>query len=89
VLVIYDLLGMDPSFSPKFVKRYADLHQVIGGAVRAFLDDVRSGAFPTEAHSFRMAPAKAQAALPATGNLRVVDEEKVGAIYGGSAEAKR
>ncbi|AKU91815.1 3-methyl-2-oxobutanoate hydroxymethyltransferase [Vulgatibacter incomptus] len=56
VLVIYDLLGMDPSFSPKFVKRYAQLHETIGGAVRTYLEEVKSAAFPSEAHSFQMTP---------------------------------
>jgi 3-methyl-2-oxobutanoate hydroxymethyltransferase len=86
VLVIYDLLGMDPSFSPKFVKRYAQLHDVIGGAVREYLGEVKGGAFPDDAHSFRMAPAKAKAEIPAATNIRVVEgEEKLGAIYGGVA----
>lgn len=76
VLVIYDLLGMDPSFSPKFVKRYADLHEVIGGAVKGYLDEVKTRAFPTEAHSFAMTSPK-----PAP--VRVVsDEGDVGPIYG-------
>lgn len=74
VLVIYDLLGMDPSFSPKFVKRYAQLHEVIGGAVRTYLDEVRGGAFPSEAHSFRMAP-----------KVRVVEDGgNLGQVYGGA-----
>ena len=88
VLVIYDLLGMDPSFAPKFVKRYANLHEVIGGAVRDYLGEVKGGAFPDEAHSFRMAPAKATAQVPAGANIRVVDgekgEEKLDGIYGGT-----
>lgn len=76
VLVIYDLLGMDPSFSPKFVKRYAALHEVIGGAVRTYLDEVRGGEFPTDAHSFAMKPA-------APAPVRVVEETAdVGPIYG-------
>lgn len=89
VLVIYDLLGMDPSFSPKFVKRYANLHEVIGSAVRDYLGEVKGGLFPDEAHSFRMARAAATAQVPASANIRVVEgeksEEKLGAIYGGVA----
>ncbi len=86
VLVIYDLLGMDPSFSPKFVKRYVQLHEVIGGAVKDYLGEVKGGSFPSEAHSFRMGPAKAAAQLPAAANIRVVGEdEKLGAVYGGAA----
>ena len=52
VLVSYDLLGMNPDFSPKFVKRYADLAGVITEAVTRYCDEVRSGAFPSLEHSF-------------------------------------
>ena len=52
VLVIYDLLGMDPDFRPTFVKTYDDLHGRITEAVGAYRDDVREGRFPTEKHSF-------------------------------------
>jgi len=53
VLVIYDLLGMDNEFSPKFVKRYADLGDTITGAVQTYIKEVRSGRFPAEKHAFR------------------------------------
>jgi 3-methyl-2-oxobutanoate hydroxymethyltransferase len=52
VLVIYDLLGMDPDFKPRFVKAYDDLHGRIGDAVREYRTDVREGRFPTADHSF-------------------------------------
>ena len=52
VLVIYDLLGMNPDFSPKFVKKYANLAHVIGEAASRYRDEVRAGAFPDEEHSF-------------------------------------
>jgi 3-methyl-2-oxobutanoate hydroxymethyltransferase len=52
VLVCYDLLGMNPHFSPKFVKKYLDGAAVIGDAARAYLQDVRSGTFPADEHSF-------------------------------------
>jgi 3-methyl-2-oxobutanoate hydroxymethyltransferase len=52
VLVANDLLGMDLSFQPKFVKRYAQLQDTITKAVSAYVDEVRSGAFPTQEHSF-------------------------------------
>ena len=58
VLVIYDMLGMDPGFSPKFVKRYANLHQVIGEAVGRYLAEVKGGAFPAEDQSFHMPKAR-------------------------------
>ena len=52
VLVIQDLLGMDPDFQPRFVKRYADLGNVVLEAVGSYLDEVRSGEFPSDDHSF-------------------------------------
>jgi 3-methyl-2-oxobutanoate hydroxymethyltransferase len=52
VLVIYDLLGMNPDFQPKFVKRYAELGRDIPAAVAQFKTEVRSREFPAEAHSF-------------------------------------
>lgn len=52
VLVIYDLLGMDPEFRPKFVRQYDDLHGRIGEAVAAYRSDVRHGRFPSADHSF-------------------------------------
>jgi 3-methyl-2-oxobutanoate hydroxymethyltransferase len=53
VLVIHDVLGLCEKYSPKFVKRYADLAPVINSAVQSYLEEVRSGAFPTESHSFK------------------------------------
>lgn len=52
VLVLYDLLGMDESFSPRFVKQYANLSQTVGEALEAFVGEVREGKFPEEKHSF-------------------------------------
>lgn len=52
VLVCYDLLGMNPDFAPKFVKRYTDLAGIIGEAVARYCDEVRAGAFPGLEHSF-------------------------------------
>lgn len=54
VLVIQDLLGMNKDFVPKFVKTYADLSGVIGSAVRAYCQEVKSGAFPEEKHTFKI-----------------------------------
>jgi len=52
VLVIYDMLGMDKSFSPKFVKKYADLNEIIADAVGKYVEEIKSGEFPSEEHSF-------------------------------------
>jgi 3-methyl-2-oxobutanoate hydroxymethyltransferase len=51
VLVINDLLGLNER-TPKFVKRYANLREEITGAVRAFADEVESGTYPDESHSY-------------------------------------
>ena len=58
VLVIYDLLGMNPDFSPKFVKKYLDLGVLIRDAVTAYRDEVKHGAFPSAEHAFGNAPEK-------------------------------
>ena len=52
VLVIYDLLGMDERFNPKFLKKYDDLAQGVGAAVTRYLDEVREGCFPGDEHAF-------------------------------------
>jgi len=52
VLVIYDLLGMNPDFSPKFVKKYLDLGVLIRDAVARYNDEVKHGTFPGPEHSF-------------------------------------
>ena len=75
VLVCYDLLGMNPDFAPKFVKRYADLHGVITSAVSTYLGEVRAQAFPAEAQSFRAGPVRV---VKADGE----GEEKAGPVYG-------
>jgi 3-methyl-2-oxobutanoate hydroxymethyltransferase len=52
VLVCNDLLGFDSRFTPRFLKRYAELENPILEAFRAFGEEVRAGVFPTEEHSF-------------------------------------
>ena len=48
VLVLQDMLGINKGFSPKFLRRYADLATVINGAVSNYIGDVKSGDFPNE-----------------------------------------
>ncbi len=52
VLVTHDLLGLTKEFHPRFVRRYAELADVVGGAVRRYVEDVRAGEFPTEGESY-------------------------------------
>ena len=51
VLVVDDMLGMFER-GPRFVKKYANLRETIATAAAAYADEVRSGAFPTEAHCY-------------------------------------
>ncbi|MEU6462129.1 MULTISPECIES: 3-methyl-2-oxobutanoate hydroxymethyltransferase [Streptomyces] len=51
VLVWTDMLGLTSGRVPKFVKKYADLREVMGSAAKSFADDVVGGAFPAEEHS--------------------------------------
>lgn len=48
VLVIHDMLGINKGFSPKFLRRYADLHTIMTEAVEHYVEDVKSGDFPNE-----------------------------------------
>ena len=52
VLVIADMLGMTQGFSPRFLRRYADLNSVITEAVGHYVEDVKSGDFPNENESY-------------------------------------
>lgn len=54
VLVIHDLLGLLGDFRPKFVKKYVDLRTIIANAVRDFIEDVRTGKFPSEENIFKL-----------------------------------
>ncbi len=52
VLVLHDLLGLNESFTPRFLKKYAELAAEVRRAVGAFRDDVRSGTYPGPEHGF-------------------------------------
>ena len=52
ILVLNDMLGLNPDFRPKFVRRYDNAGEKIIEALRAYASDVRSGKFPTEEESY-------------------------------------
>ncbi|NLU39534.1 MAG: 3-methyl-2-oxobutanoate hydroxymethyltransferase [Bacteroidales bacterium] len=52
VLVMHDMLGLNKNFSPKFLRRYADLHSVITSAVQNYIKDIKDRSFPNEAESY-------------------------------------
>lgn len=53
VLVLYDMLGLTPSRAPKFTKNFLRENEDIPAALRAYVSEVKSGAFPLEEHSFK------------------------------------
>lgn len=52
VLVMHDMLGINTDFSPRFLRRYADLASVMTGAVQAYIADVKSGDFPSPSEQY-------------------------------------
>lgn len=53
VLVIHDILGLCDKYSPKFVKRYADISATITQGINDYISEVKAGEFPTLDHSFK------------------------------------
>jgi 3-methyl-2-oxobutanoate hydroxymethyltransferase len=64
VLVLHDMLGFSTGYMPKFVRKYADVHGVITGAVGAYAEDVRAGRFPDDATSYHLKPEVAAELAP-------------------------
>ena len=52
VLVIHDLLGLSGGFRPKFVKKYLNMREQMDSAIKNYIEEVRGGTFPDDAHSF-------------------------------------
>ncbi len=52
VLVVADMLGMNTGFSPRFLRRYADLATVMTDAIGHYVEDVKTGDFPNESESY-------------------------------------
>ena len=52
VLVLQDMLGMNTSFKPKFLRRYAQLGDIMNDAIGQYIADVKSGDFPNESESY-------------------------------------
>ncbi len=54
VLVTHDLLGLFDRFTPRFVKKYTDLHSEIARSLDAYRNEVETGAFPASEHTVEM-----------------------------------
>ena len=52
VLVLPDMLGMNPTFEPKFLRRFAELGAAADAGVRAYVEAVRAGEYPADEHTF-------------------------------------
>lgn len=54
VLIYQDMLAMFSDFTPKFVKKYAEIGKIMSGAFKDFIEEVGSGAFPTKEHTYKI-----------------------------------
>jgi 3-methyl-2-oxobutanoate hydroxymethyltransferase len=68
VLVTHDLLGLFERFTPRFVKKYTDLHAEMARAFTAYRLDVEDRIFPADEHSIEMPDSEWQALLDAVNN---------------------
>ena len=55
----YDLIGAFDTFKPKFAKRYGNIAEVATDAFKSYAEEVRSGSFPDEEHTYKMKPEEA------------------------------
>jgi len=84
VLVFHDFVGYSSGYLPKFVRKYADLHETISGAVAAYSADVRAGRFPDDATSYHLKPGTAAPA----GRTAAANGKPRPARRGGEGRAK-
>ncbi len=54
LLIVSDMLGIFQAFTPKFVKKYANLAEDMTNAMKSYADDVRKGRFPEKKHTYSM-----------------------------------
>ncbi|RAU83688.1 3-methyl-2-oxobutanoate hydroxymethyltransferase [Pontibacter arcticus] len=52
VLVVHDMLGITKEFKPRFLRRYAELHDIMTDAVQNYVQDVKSRSFPTDKEAY-------------------------------------
>lgn len=76
VLVTHDLLGQFDRFTPKFVKKYANLHDEMNKAMTSFRDDVVEKNFPEEEHTVFMKDEQWQALLDELGETKLEKTKK-------------
>jgi len=59
LLIVSDLIGQFQAFTPKFVKKYCNVAEVVTEAMRAYVGDVKAGSFPADEHCYHMLKAEA------------------------------
>ena len=52
ILVVADMLGMTQGFSPRFLRRYANLNSIMTDAIGHYVEDVKNGDFPNDKESY-------------------------------------
>ena len=52
VLVLHDMIGLTQDFSPRFLRRYANLQDIMNEAIQHYVDDIKSGDFPNEKEQY-------------------------------------
>jgi len=67
LLIVSDMIGQFQAFTPKFVKKYADVAGVVTEAMKAYAAEVRGGQFPTDEHCYRMIDGEEQKFLDLMG----------------------
>ena len=75
VLVFHDMLGLFERFTPRFVKKYANLGEIILNAVQEYVKEVKAGEFPSEEHSFYMKRQKYEKLLEVLGKKQEAEEK--------------
>ncbi|GAI54479.1 unnamed protein product, partial [marine sediment metagenome] len=60
LLIVSDVLGIWEAFTPKFVKRYANMGEESVKAIQEYVSEVREGKFPTEEHWYKMIEGEAE-----------------------------
>jgi len=52
VLVIHDMLGINKAFKPRFLRQYANLNEVMNGAIKNYISDIKTKSFPNETEQY-------------------------------------
>ena len=60
LLIVSDMIGQFQAFTPRFVKKFASVADVVTEAMKAYSDEVRSGKFPAQEHCYRMLPGESE-----------------------------